>query len=184
MSSDDRAREEERLEDRRNFQRDQQRIQQAFNSDGEVSRNYLNELLDNEELTTGEPGTLQTVTVAKIQNLLTRDWVLANLTDAQEHDIRFKLEVIKIKVLGMHPPEDSVITGAIRAFLFDDEMEELHPLSSQERILIDDLFETLKARATRGRGGFERQQLNTSIAESRTQDNREDESGGLVGLFS
>lgn len=166
----------------RQHQREQQTLQQAFNQNGQMSKNFIAELLDKDDLQTDG---LQEVTVSKIQNLLSRDWVLGNLTDAQEHDIRFKLEVMKYKILGMHPPEESVITGKTRAFLFDDEMEELLPLTQQERFLIDELIETLKARATRGRQGFERKQMNTNIAETRTQkDNQEEKSGGLRGLFS
>jgi len=111
--------------------------------------------------------------------------VLGNLTEAQEHDARHKLEVMKLKVLGMHPPPDSGIQGRYRAFLLDDEDEALDALTQQERILIDELFETLKTRFTRGRGGFERELIETNIARTETgQDESEDDSGGLTGLFS
>jgi hypothetical protein len=109
--------------------------------------------------------------------------VLANLTDAQEHDKRFWLEVQKIKVKGAHPPEDSAITGPALAFFSNDEMEELKPLTQQERLLIDDFFETMKDRATRGRGGFERKQINTNISRAETDDEGDDRDGkrGLFG---
>jgi hypothetical protein len=127
---------------------------------------------------------LQDATVAKINNLLSRDWVVSNLTDAQEHDIRMKLEVVKLKVLGMHPPGQSHNTGKLRAFLLDDQDARLKPLTPEERILIDELFETIKARITRGRGGFERELMRTNIARSETAVDEEDsEAGGLRGLF-
>lgn len=167
-------------EEQRQFEREQRSLQEAFREDGKMSENYIEELLDNSELVVGGTDDLQEVTVAKIQSLLSRDVVLGNHTEAQEHDIRWKLEVMRIKITGMHPPEDSCVTGATRAFLFDDEMEELQPLTQQERMLVDDLIEALKARITRSREGFERQQMNTSIAESHTKtDDTADTGGGL-----
>jgi hypothetical protein len=71
--------------------------------------------------------------------------------------------------MAVHPPEESCITGATRAFLYDDEMEELQPLTQQERLVIDEFIETIKAMVTRGRGGFERKQMNTSIAQTETK---------------
>lgn len=168
----------------REHEQKQRSLQNAFNQDGGLDRNFIDELLKSDDLTTGEADDLQEVTVAKIQNMLSRDWVLANLTSAQEHDIRYKLEVIKHKVYGMHPPQESAITGKTRAFLYDDAMEELQPLSPQERVLIDDLFESLKGRITRGRDGFERKQMNTNIAETKTHRGDDDSGGGLSGLFS
>jgi len=177
---------------RQKANRQQQELQQAFNADGTMSESYIDSLITSSDLDTGravqDPSSvegLQSRTVAKLSNLLSRDWVLANLTDAQEHDIRNKLEVMQLKVIGMHPPQGSRLTGEMRAFLLDDEQEQLQPLSQHERILIDELFESLKARLTRGRQGFERKQLNTTIAESRTETDTDDSNDGMLGgLFS
>jgi len=179
---------EERQEQRkheRTMREQQAAMQKAFNQSGEMSQTVIEGMLSAEDISVGGPDDLQDRTVAKIQSLLSRDWVLANLTDAQEHDARHKLEVMKLKILGMHPPADSGIQGQYRAFLLDDEGEELTALSQQERVLIDELFTTLKTRFTRGRGGFERELIETDIARTETGgDEEEDESGGLTGLFS
>lgn len=172
----------EERQQQRDHDREQHLLREAFNRNGNASQNFIKELLNSEDIVTGGAEDLQEVTVAKIESMLSSNWVLANLTDAQEHDIRYKLEVIKYKVLGAHPPEESVITGPVRAFIFDDPMEDLQPLTAQERILIDELFETLKGRITRGRGGFERKQMNTNIAETRTQKDKEQKSA-FRGLF-
>ena len=174
---------EKQQEMKKDLQREQGALREAFNQDGRMSGDFIRELLSDDDMSVGDGTELQTRTVAKIQNMLSRDWVLGNLTEAQEHDIRYKLEVMKLKVIGMHPPEESVVTGKVRAFLMDDPGEELQPLSQQQRVLIDELFETLKARLTRGREGFERQQMNTNIARTETGSDDDDESGG-VGLFS
>lgn len=173
---------EEERERNREFQEDQQRISAAFRSQDDPEQGFVRELLDSEDVRVGDTSDLQEATVAKIESMLSKQWLLANLTDAQEHDIRHKLEVMKIKILGSHPPEESTITGKRRAVLFDDPMEELKPLSPQERLLIDELIETVKAMVTRGRGGFERKQMNTSIARSEKPESKEEESG-LQSLF-
>jgi hypothetical protein len=178
------AREKER-ERKKADRREQQEIQQAFAAQNDSDTSVIRELLSDDDITAGGPEDLQEVTIAKIENLLGQDVLLANFTSAQENDIRFKLEVLRYKVLGTHPPSESEIQGPLRAYLWDDEMEDLHSLTQQERLIIDDLFETLKARVTRGREGFERKQQNTSIAlsESASNEERNGSDGIFTGLF-
>lgn len=180
MSSPEEVQEER--ERQRQFQREQATVQEAFRQDGGVDRSFIEEILSSDDISAGDADDLQEVTIAKIQSLVGRDPVLANYTDAQEHDIRYKLEVLKYKVIGCHPPDSSQITGAVRAFLYDDEMEELEPLTQQERVLIDEFFEALKTRATRGREGFERKQINTRIAQTQTEQQSNDQNDG-ISLF-
>lgn len=177
------AREEERRKKKKD-RREQTEIQQAFQSQGSPEGSVIRELLSDDDITRGGPEDLQEVTISKIENLLGQDVLLANLTKAQENDLRYKLEVIRYKVLGSHPPSESEIQGPIRAYLWDDEMEDLNALTQQERLIIDDLFETIKARVTRGREGFERKQQNTSIALSESGGEETKDSGGMfTGLF-
>lgn len=166
----------------REFKEHQQRVSQAFADQTDPDQGFVRELLDSDDVRVGDTSDLQEATVAKIESMLSKQWLLANLTDAQEHDIRHKLEVMKIKIMGSHPREESTITGKRRAVLYDDPMEELEPLTAQQRLLIDELIETVKAMVTRGRGGFERKQMNTSIARSEKPESEEEESA-LQGLF-
>lgn len=170
-------------ERQRQFQEEQQLTQQAFNKQGELSRDFIERSLDTGDVRVGDSSDLQEVTVAKLQSMLSKQWILSNLTDAQEHDIRFKLEVMKLKIHGSHPPDESCITGPTRAYLYDDPMENLQPLTQQERLLIDEVIETVKAMVTRGRGGFERKQMNTSIAQTESHQKKEGENGSKLGLF-
>lgn len=179
-------RREKRKEER---EREQMELRQAFNEDGTMSRNFIESLLSTDDITRGGPevaaGQLHESTISKLQNMLSRDWVLANMSQAQEHDIRYKLDVLRFKIIGIHPPEESVITGPTRAFLFNDASEEMEPLSQQQRLLVDEFIESLKGRLTRGREGFERQQMNTSIAETRSAREEDDESSDtFAGFFS
>jgi len=182
-----REQQQQEREHREEMQEEQAALQDAFNQQTKLSEGVIQELVSDEDITVGEGDEhgqiLQAGTVAKINNMLSRDWVLSNLTEPQEHDIRYKLEVMKLKVIGMHPPEEG-ISGEVRAFLMDDREERLDPLTQQERVLIDELFETLKARLGRGREGFERKQQNTSIAHTQTGSDQEAESSTGWGLFS
>lgn len=184
MSAEMEAQRRER-ERQREHEEEQRRLQQAFKAGPEDDPSTIQQLISDEDLIDGEPGDLQDATLAKIKSMMGRDPVLANLTEAQEHDIRYRLEVMKYKVISAHPPDESAITGRMRAFLLDDSKEQLRPLSQQERMLIDDFFAALQTRVTRGRGGFERKQINTSIAQTETKNDESGDSGGLfTGLFS
>lgn len=164
----------------REHQKEQRALQQAFNESGELSRDWMREVLDVDQVEQH----LQPNTVNKIQAMLNKQWILANLTEAETHDRVFWLEVMKYKIYGEHPPEGSLVTGATRAFLLDDELEELEPLTPSERNQIDQIINGLKNMVTRSRGGFEREQINTSIARTEQQREEEDTDGGLTGLFS
>lgn len=175
---------QEALRDRereREFKREQRSLQQAFNQDGELDRGWMREILDTNDL----EEQLQEFTIAKIQAMLNKQWVLANLTDAETHDRVYKLEVMKYKILGEHPPEESEIVGPVRAFLHDDETEDLRPLTPQERNTIDQIIVTIQNMVTRSRDGFERKQINTNIARTESESSSdENKKSGKLGLFS
>jgi hypothetical protein len=174
--------EKDKMAEQHELSKEKAGLQNALNSQGDVSEGLIRELVSDSDIDIGEGEHEQTRTVAKLQNLLARDWVLSNLTEAQEHDARYKLEVLRVKITGIHPPEGG-ITGPTRAFLMDNPEEELEPLTQQERLLIDELIETLKTRFARSRGGFEREQQNTDIARTETGETGEDDATSW-GLFS
>jgi hypothetical protein len=181
MSTNDRA--EEILDERekqRDFKQSQNALQQAFNAQGDLSRDWMREILDTDEL----EERLQPNTVKKIQALLNKQLILGNLSDAETHDAKYWLEVQEIKILGSHPPPESKITGKTRAFLYDDPEEELYPLTPIERNQIDQIIKSLQHMITRSRGGFERTQINTSIARTENaRSNEDNDDGRLTGLF-
>lgn len=175
---------------RRESKLEQGALQQAFNADGELSRSFVETIVSKNDLEIGAPegvdngDVVAEATVAKLQNMLSRDWVLGNLTRAQEHDARNKAEVIKLKIEDMHPPAESHLQGQLRAHYYGgDDSEALRSLTPQERLLIDELIETLKVRFGRGREGFERKQENTSISRAETDTEDSEDSGSSWGLF-
>jgi hypothetical protein len=171
---------ERQREFQRDLKREQQAMQEAFNADGQLSRGWMREILDTDDL----EDRLQKHTIHKIQGMLNKQWMLSNLTEAETHDVKFKLEVMKYKIYGEHPPPESGIVGPLRAFLYDDEREDLAPLTSQERNTIDQIIISLQNMVRRSRGGFERKQINTDIARTESDDmTEEDGSGAISGLF-
>lgn len=182
MSAEDIKQERERERQFKADQRERERaLDEAFNSRGELSRGWMEEVLDTRDL----EEKLQPATIKKIQALLNKQWILSNLTEAETHDRMYKLEAMKLKILDQHPPEDTVIAGPLRAALYDDPEEDLRPLTQQERITIDQLITTMKNMVARSRGGFERKQINTSIARSETESSDvSEESGMFDGLLS
>lgn len=170
---------ERQREHQKETQRDQAALRQAFNGQGELSRDWMREVLDTDDLEEH----LQRNTIRKIQAMLNKQWILSNLTDAETHDRIYWLEVMKYKIYGEHPPDGSAITGPTRAFLLDDDWENLQPLTPYERNQIDQVIQTLKNMVARSRGGFEREQINTSIARTESQQEKEESSGKFRGLF-
>jgi hypothetical protein len=171
---------ERQREFKRDMTREQQQLQQAFNASGGLSRGWMREILDTDDL----EDNLQEHTITKIQGMLNRQWMLSNLTDAETHDVVYKLEVMKLKLYGEHPPQESGVVGPLRAFVYDDEREDLHPLTPQERNTIDQIIISLQNMIRRSRGGFERKQINTNIARTESEETGDDEDGAISGLFS
>lgn len=160
---------------------EQQTLQAAFNANDELDRGWMKEILETDDL----EDKLQPWTISKLQAMLNKQWVLANLTDAETHDRVHKLEVMKLKILGEHPPSESEITGAVRAYVMDDETENLMPLTPQERNTIDQIITTLQNMVTRSRDGFERKQINTNIARTESESSSDENSSGrFKGLWS
>lgn len=170
----------EEYDRQREHQERQRLMEEAFNHKGELDRGWMREILDTEDLEEH----LQPFTIKKIQAMLNKEWVLSNLTDAEAHDRIWWLETMRLKIYGEHPPEESSIQGPLRAFLFDDETEGLWALTSAERNAIDQIIKTVQNRTTRGRGGFERKQMNTNIARTESEKAGSGEKQGrLRGLF-
>lgn len=171
-------RRERREDKKRAEEKEERRLQEAFNANGNLDRGWMKEILNTDDLEQH----LDEFELNKVRALINRQWVLANLTGAQVHDRWYKLEVMKIKILGSFPPDESAIQGPVRAFLYDDEMEQLTSLTAEQRNTIDQIIASLQNMLTRSKEGFERKQINTNIARTeREQTENEDKS--KLGLF-
>lgn len=174
----ERRRKEQRRQEERAEEKEQRRLQQAFNADGKLDKGWMREILNTDDL----EDHLDPYELKKVRALINRQWVLANLTDAQTHDRWYKLEVMKLKIYGSFPPDESAFQGPMRAFLYDDEMEQLESLTAEQRNTIDQIIASLQNMLTRSKEGFERKQINTNIARTE-REQAENDSGGKLGLF-
>lgn len=166
-------REKERAEDR-----EQRRLEKAFNADGQLSEGWLKEILGTDDI----HQYLDEYELRAVRGMINRQWVLANLTEAQVHDRWYKLEVMKYKILGRFPPDESAIQGEVRAFLYDDETEKLSALTAQQRNAIDQIILSLQNMVSRSKGGEERRLIDTNIARTEREETEGDD-GGRLSLF-
>lgn len=175
-------RQEQEYERQREHQREQRLVQEAFNAQGELKRSWMRDILDVDDL----EEKLQPFTIQKVRGLLNKQWLLANLNEGQAHDRWCELEVMFLKILGQHPPQESCIVGPVRAFLFDDETEGLWPLTAQERTAIRQIVMSCQNMSTRSRAHAERKLISTSIARAERGDDgpKEKSSKWSLGLFS
>jgi len=164
----------------RGHKREQQRLQQAFNQEGNLDKGWMREILNTDDL----EEYLNQYELDKVRALINRQWVLTNLDDAQTHDREYWLEVMKFKIYGEFPPDESEIQGPLRAVLYNDETEVLESLTAEQRNVIDQLIMSLRNMVNRSTDGFERKQINTNIARTEREDTENGDDGGkTLGLF-
>lgn len=121
-------------------------------------------------------------TAALIKNYLSPDLVLSYLKSAELNELKWFIRFQLMKVVDMHPPKDSYVTGADRKWLLGPGANELRPLSEYQRNLLEQAAQVAYVRAARSRQGWQQDQMNKQIAVSRTENEAEDESGGLFSL--
>lgn len=170
----------QQTEHKAELEKEQRRLQQAFNQQGDLDKGWMREMLDTEDLEEH----LDEYEMDKVRALINKQWVLSNLSEAQTHDRWYKLEVMRIKIYGEFPPEESSIQGPVRAFLFDDPKEQLTALSPEQRNIIDQIILSIQNMVARSTDGFERKQINTSIARSESEQETPEKNSGGLGLFS
>ena len=92
----------------------------AADAEAPMDTAYIQQMTDHD---------LEDETVDILSNLLDRDFMLANLSDAEVHEYRWLARVLRLEIEALHPNEDSVFQGALRAVAFDDRGDALPSLS-------------------------------------------------------
>jgi len=168
----DRGPSEEELREENRRQQLHQRNLNASQANGEaMDRTYINEMTDHE---------LDQGTVDILSNLLDRDFMLGNLSDAEVHEYRWLARVIRLEIEALHPSEGSVWQGTLRAVAFDDRQDALPSLSEQDLSIIEQFLMAVIARATRGKDGWQQEMFNKTISASETREVGDDDSGGFL----
>jgi hypothetical protein len=153
----------------------QQRLHQ-MNLDGARAQDpmdtaYINQMTDHN---------LSDPTVDILSNLLDEDFMLSNFAEAEVHEYRWLARVMVLEIEALHPSDDAVFTGELRAAVFDDEGDALTPLSKREKAIIEQFVMGVIARATRGRGGWQQEMFNKTIQASETREVNDDDGGFIT----
>jgi len=161
--------------------RDQQRQQQLhqMNLDGaraqsdsmSMDRTYIREMTDYE---------LDQGTIDILSNLLDRDFMLGNLSDAEVHEYRWLARVLRLEIEALHPNESAVFEDSVRMIAFDDTDDKLPSLSEQDLTIIEQFLMAVISRATRGKDGWQQEMFNKTIQASETREVSDDDGGGFL----
>jgi len=119
-------------------------------------------------------------TIDLLSNLLDRDFMLGNATEAEQHEYRWLARVKRLEIEAMHPNEDSVFQGELRAVAFDDRSQNLTSLSEQDLSQIQSFIMVAIRRAGRGRDGWQQEMYNKTITASEKREVGEDDDGGFL----
>jgi hypothetical protein len=123
---------------------------------------------------------LEQGTIDLLSNLLDQDFMLGNLSDAEVHEYRWLVRVLRLEIEALHPNEDSIWQGRLRAVAFDDPSDALPSLSEQDLSIIEQFLMGVIARATRGKDGWQQEMFNKTIQASETREVGEDDDGGFL----
>lgn len=163
--------EEELREDQRADQDHQLNFSAAQAEAEPMDQTYINEMTDHE---------LDQGTIDILSNLLDRDFMLGNLSDAEVHEYRWLARTMRLEIEALHPNEDSVFRGTVRAVAFDDQQDALPALSEQDLAIIEQFLMAVIARATRGKDGWQQEMFNKTITASERREVSPDEDGGIL----
>lgn len=118
-----------------------------------------------------------------LKNLLSPDFIFANYRTQEVEELKHMLRLKKKKFFDMHPSRESLATGTDRAYINDDASDRLEPLTDAQEIYVEDFFDGVYARITRGEEMAQQEIIQTSISENRLQRDSDDGGGG-GGLIS
>ena len=123
---------------------------------------------------------LQLGTIEMLRNLLSNDWVLSKMSDAEVHEMRWLSRTIADEVEAMHPPEDSIWTGEFRRYASGDEKQQLEPLNSAAKTEMFQIIQGYIARVARSKEGFQQETFKKQIRKSERENQSPDEDEGWL----
>lgn len=144
-----------------------QKGRDAWDDQGNLSTEYIQEMTK-----TG----LSEPTMDFMSNLLSQDYVLGYLQDAELKEMRWLFRVLQMEILRVHPGQESDVQGKYRAYLFDDERERLSSMTQRQEMVIQQFIWGAYFRATRSLHGWQQDKLNEvyNVSEVRNDDGQKD----------
>jgi hypothetical protein len=160
---------EEQLRDRERQNQEHMSNIQAARED-RVDPAYVDRMIETD---------LQDETQVLLSNLMSRDWVLSQMNDAEVHEAKWLSRVMVLELSNMHPPEDSIWSGDYRVFASGDPEQCLEPLTRAQKLAIHEFIQGFIARVARSREGFQQEIFKKQISASERRDNEDDDGGWL-----
>jgi hypothetical protein len=116
-------------------------------------------------------------TVKHLESLLSRDFVLANLSSAEVNEMRWLARNLSLRVFALHPSKESHLTGEWRKFVLDEPDQGLKPLTDSQRTKIHSFILGYIARVSRSKGGWQQEELSSQyqVSEIRNDDGDDNE---------
>lgn len=115
-----------------------------------------------------------------LRNLVTKDFVLANFSEAEVNEVKWSIRTKQEMFFAIHPDQECEVTGDDRAAINDDPTDQLTPLTQEEKLVAQTFFDGVETRITRARDMKQQEIWNTQIAERRSEGAEED-GGGVLG---
>jgi hypothetical protein len=117
-------------------------------------------------------------TVFHLRSLLSRDFVLSNLSEAEVHEMRWLARNLALRVFAIHPSKKSHMTGSYRQWVFDEPNQGLTPLSDGQRAKIRSFILAYIARVSRSKAGWQQEELSRQYQVSEMRTDSDDDDGG------
>lgn len=120
-----------------------------------------------------------------LDNMVDQTFVLGHLTSAETHEIKWRLHTMFLKIKAIFPPQESVLQGPFRAFVYDDRDEDITALTDKQEIIISQMIIGITAYVSRSREGVQLEHLVKSVNVSEVRNPEEEQSDSLMdGLVS
>lgn len=141
-----------------------------FADDGSMDAGYIDKVT-NSQLDQG--------TIDVLANLLSKDFVLGNLSEAEVHEHRWLTREVVMEAESEHPREDSMWQGRFRQVAAGRERDALTALDGPQKAVMQQFTQGVIARATRSRDGWQQEEVNKSYRVSERREPDADDGGFL-----
>jgi hypothetical protein len=139
-----------------------------FADDGSMDGGYIDAVTNSQ---------LQQGTVDILANLLSKDFVLGNLSEAEVHEHRWLTRELVLEVEAAHPRPDSMWRGRFRQVASGKERDALEPLDDAQKTTMQQFIQGVITRATRSRDGWQQEEVNKSYRVSERREPDKDDGG-------
>ena len=122
-------------------------------------------------------------TAQQLDIMLTSDLTLSYLETAGVNELRWIGRIFKELVYTVHPPVESIMQGAYRAFLMDDEEDTLTALGGSDKLIISEIMSVIETRISRSTRGWQQDELSKTMVVSETKRMEDTKKSQRKGLF-